>query len=74
MATTTAACDGLCLTGADVGVPEYPGVAYAHPGCPLHGGGQRCECDAPDRCNSYTHDPAWNAASPVGPTPSEVAP
>lgn len=56
-------CDGLCVTGADVGVPEYSGVAYAHPGCPLHGGGVRCECGQPDRCNSYTHDPAWEPAA-----------
>jgi hypothetical protein len=30
------ACDGLCLDSADIGVPGY-GIAYAHPGCPLHG-------------------------------------
>jgi hypothetical protein len=32
-----AECNGVCLTGADVGVPEFGGVAYAHPDCPLHG-------------------------------------
>lgn len=30
-------CNGLCLWGADVGVPEYPYVAYAHPDCEKHG-------------------------------------
>lgn len=29
-------CNGICLTGADVGVP-YSGIAYAHPDCDLHG-------------------------------------
>jgi hypothetical protein len=31
-----AECSGVCLTGADVGVP-FDGIAYAHPDCPLHG-------------------------------------
>jgi hypothetical protein len=30
-------CNGICLTGADLGVPEYGGIAYAHPDCPEHG-------------------------------------
>ena len=30
------ACNGLCLTGFDVGVPSS-GIAYAHPCCPEHG-------------------------------------
>jgi hypothetical protein len=30
-------CNGICLYGADLGVPEYGGVAYAHPDCPAHG-------------------------------------
>jgi hypothetical protein len=31
-------CSGVCMTGADVGVPEYGHlIAYAHPDCPLHG-------------------------------------
>lgn len=30
-------CNGICLTGADIGVPEYGGIAYAHPDCPEHG-------------------------------------
>lgn len=33
-------CNGICLTAADIGLPEYsrPGeVAYAHPDCPEHG-------------------------------------
>lgn len=51
-------CDGLCLTGSDIGVPSAL-IAYPHPGCPLHGGGVKCPCDVPDRCTSYTHDPAW---------------
>lgn len=32
------ACNGICLTGADVGVPEYSGIAYPHPQCAVHGG------------------------------------
>lgn len=48
-------CDGLCVSGADVGVPEFPGIAYAHPGCPMHAPGQKCTCDSP-LCNSYTHE------------------
>ncbi len=32
-------CNGICLTAADIGVPEYGGgmIAYAHPDCPEHG-------------------------------------
>ena len=30
-------CNGICLSGADIGVPEYGGIAYAHPDCPEHG-------------------------------------
>lgn len=30
-------CNGMCMTGADIGVPEYSGIAYAHPDCPEHG-------------------------------------
>jgi hypothetical protein len=31
-------CNGMCMTGADVGVPEYGHlIAYAHPDCPIHG-------------------------------------
>lgn len=32
-------CNGVCLTAADIGVPEYGGdmIAYAHPDCPAHG-------------------------------------
>lgn len=36
----TAECNGICLTPADIGLPEYGGpgvVAYAHPDCPEHG-------------------------------------
>lgn len=35
-----AECNGICLTPADIGLPEYGGagvVAYAHPDCPAHG-------------------------------------
>jgi hypothetical protein len=36
---TMSECNGLCLTAADIGVPEYGGnmIAYAHPECPEHG-------------------------------------
>lgn len=33
-------CNGICLTAADIGLPEYSRtgeVAYAHPDCPEHG-------------------------------------
>lgn len=30
-------CNGICLFGAGLGLPEYGGVAYAHPDCPEHG-------------------------------------
>lgn len=32
-------CNGICLSPADIGLPEYShvGVAYAHPDCPEHG-------------------------------------
>lgn len=32
-------CDGICLTAADIGLPEYGAqvIAYAHPDCPEHG-------------------------------------
>jgi len=51
---TEATCDGLCVTGADIGVPTA-GVAYAHPGCPLHDPGEACRCGTPDLCLSPTH-------------------
>lgn len=51
---TEATCDGLCIDSADIGVPGY-GVAYPHPGCPLHAPGQKCPCDHPN-CISYTHE------------------
>lgn len=47
-------CDGLCVWSDDIGIPGY-GVAYPHPGCPLHAPGQVCECGMPDRCLSPTH-------------------
>lgn len=31
-------CNGMCLTGGDVGVP-FEGIAYPHPDCPEHGDG-----------------------------------
>lgn len=31
-------CNGICLSAADIGVPEAGDViAYAHPDCPEHG-------------------------------------
>jgi hypothetical protein len=31
-------CNGVCLSAADIGVPEAGDViAYAHPDCPAHG-------------------------------------
>lgn len=53
------ACNGLCLSAADIGIPEAGGntVAYEHPMCPEHGdvhpyrfrktdnfGREMCEC------------------------------
>jgi hypothetical protein len=53
----SADCDGMCVTAADVGVPEAgpDAVAYAHPGCPRHDPGSVCGCGQPDRCMSPTH-------------------
>ena len=31
-------CNGMCLTGSDIGVPGS-GIAYAHPSCEVHGTG-----------------------------------
>ena len=50
-----AECDGMCLTGSDIGVPSAK-IAYPHPGCPLHAPGEVCGCGQPDRCNSPTHN------------------
>lgn len=47
-------CEGLCVDSAEVGVPGY-GVAYPHPGCPLHAPGETCPCDNRN-CISYTHE------------------
>jgi hypothetical protein len=55
----------MCLTGSDVGVPSAE-IAYPHPGCPKHAPGQMCQCGQPDRCNSYTHDPAWTDGNDNG--------
>ena len=52
--TEAAECDGMCLTGADIGVPSAA-VAYPHPGCPLHDPDEVCDCGQPDRCLSPTH-------------------
>lgn len=31
-------CNGLCLTAAEIGLPEFGSqIAYAHPECDLHG-------------------------------------
>lgn len=47
-------CDGLCVYAADIGIPAA-GVAYSHPGCPLHDPDEVCGCGQPDRCLSPTH-------------------
>lgn len=31
-------CNGICVSAADIGLPEYGGIAYPHPDCPEHGG------------------------------------
>lgn len=41
-------CNGLCLWGADIGVPEYNGIAYPHPDCEEHG--------SPHHDEDYAHD------------------
>ena len=51
---TELTCDGLCVYAADIGIPGY-GVAYPHPGCPLHDPDETCSCGPPDRCLSPTH-------------------
>jgi hypothetical protein len=35
-------CNGICLTGYDIGVP-YSGIAYPHPDCELHGAPMRMD-------------------------------
>jgi len=32
----TPACNGICLTGSDIGIPS-DAIAAAHPDCPKHG-------------------------------------
>lgn len=32
----SAACNGICLTGYDIGL-ESSAIAYPHPTCPVHG-------------------------------------
>lgn len=54
MTTTEPECDGLCVNSSDLGVPGY-GIAYPHPGCPLHDPGNVCRCGTPERCLSPTH-------------------
>ena len=44
-------CNGICLYGADLGVPEYGGVAYAHPDCPAHGDPDYYQ-EAAEECDS----------------------
>lgn len=40
-------CNGICLSAADIGVPEAGDViAYAHPDCPEHGDPLGEESDA----------------------------
>lgn len=43
-----AECNGICLTPADIGLPEYSsaGIAYAHPDCPEHGDPQEEDGEA----------------------------
>lgn len=40
-------CNGICLTPADLGLPQYSsvGIAYAHPDCPEHGAPMDDEAD-----------------------------
>lgn len=30
-------CNGVCMSAADIGLPEYGGMAYPDPECPEHG-------------------------------------
>ena len=43
-------CNGMCLTGSDIGV-YGSGVAYAHPTCPRHG----------EECTGFLYDHADKA-------------
>lgn len=55
-ATTNPACDGMCVTASDVGLPgSVDDIVHAHPGCPRHDPGEVCGCGNPDRCMSPTH-------------------
>ena len=53
--TTADECNGICLLGADLGVPEYRGIAYAHPDCPEHGDPLGEEPDA-DVCDAWGYE------------------
>ena len=47
------ACNGLCVTGADVGVGGYDQIAYPHPMCLEHGEPHEFEWS---RKTHQTHD------------------
>lgn len=58
MTTETPECNGLCVTGSDVGVPSAA-IAYAHPACQLHWGSDDDEIPEhvlahDDRCGAVT--------------------
>lgn len=60
-------CNGICLTGFDLGVPEYRGIAYAHPECEVHGDPEYGELDSlPYDLAEGPH--SWSNGSP----PSEA--
>jgi hypothetical protein len=70
-----AECNGVCLTPADIGLPEYGGpgvVAYAHPDCPEHGDpledNENAEtCGGGDESLRYVREEDMNPSDPEVP-------
>lgn len=61
-------CSGLCLTGSDIGMPEYGSAWYAiDPDCPEHGVPMSPEEEEQAAAEGYREDP-W-ADEYFGPCP-----
>lgn len=66
----TEECSGICLTPADIGLPEYGGpgvVAYSHPDCPQHGDPSEPEPPmTPEEEEQAPEDTEWSCANEHG--------
>lgn len=56
-------CNGICLTGSDIGIPS-DGIAAAHPECPKHGHMAAYEVDGTPRLGQDDERP-WIAIEAV---------